>query len=207
MNKALIAAAAGAAIVAGCAGMQDPQMDAKYDAEAIQWMKRDFHARGIAKMDRLEQDEAQRLCTQYDNKPPEAVVKQIEAAEMKKIKQPADGKYMGDWKAGQTIAQSGRGMTWRDKPDAANGGSCYNCHQLSSAELSYGTIGPSLNQFGKKRGYTVENQKYVYEKIYDSKAFSACSNMPRMGLSGTLTEKQIKDVTAYLMDPNSPVNK
>ena len=98
-------------------------------------------------------------------------------------------------------------MTWRDKPGATNGGSCYNCHQLSSAELSFGTIGPSLNQFGKKRGFTVENQKYVYEKIYDSKAFNACSNMPRLGLSGTLTEKQIKDVTAYLMDPNSPVNK
>jgi len=205
MKKALIAAAAGALVVAGCASMKE--MDAKYDAEAIQWMKRDFHARGIAKMDRLDQDEAQRICTQYDNKPPEAMAKQIEAAELKKVKLPADGKYMGDWKAGQKVAQSGRGMTWRDKPDAPNGGSCYNCHQLSSAELSFGTIGPSLNQFGKKRGYTLENQKYVYEKIYDSKAFNACSNMPRMGLSGTLTEQQIKDVTAYLMDPNSPVNK
>jgi L-cysteine S-thiosulfotransferase len=207
MKKALIAGAAAAAVVAGCTSMQSKEMDAKYDAEVIQWLKRDFHARGIAKMDRLDQDETQRVCTQYDNKPPEADAKRIEAAEMKQIKLPADGKYMGDWKAGQKIAQSGRGMTWRDKPGATNGGSCYNCHQLSSAELSYGTIGPSLNQFGKKRGYTVQNQKYVYEKIYDSKAFVACSNMPRMGHSGTLTEKQIKDVTAYLMDPNSPVNK
>ena len=207
MKKALIAGAAAAAVVAGCTGMQSKEMDAKYDAETIQWMKRDFHARGIAKMDRLDQDEAQRVCTQYDNKPPEAEAKQIEAAELEQIKLPADGSYMGDWKAGQKIAQSGHGMTWRDKPGTPNGGSCYNCHQLSSAELSYGTIGPSLNQFGKKRGYTVENQKYVYEKIYDSKAFVACSNMPRMGHSGTLTEKQIKDVTAYLMDPNSPVNK
>jgi len=205
MKKALIAAAAGALVVAGCASMKE--MDAKYDAEAIQWMKRDFHARGIAKMDRLNQDEAQRVCTQYDNKPPEAMAKQIEAAELKKVKLPADGKYMGDWKAGQKVAQSGRGMTWGDKAGATNGGSCYNCHQLSSDELSFGTIGPSLNQFGKKRGYTADNQKYVYEKIYDSKAFNACSNMPRMGLSGTLTEQQIKDVTAYLMDPNSPVNK
>ena len=205
MKKALIAAAAGALVVAGCASMKE--MDAKYDAEVIQWMKRDFHARGIAKMDRLDQDEVQRVCTQYDNKPPESLAKSIEATEMKKVKLPSDGKYMGDWKAGQKIAQRGRGMTWRDKPGATNGGSCYNCHQLSSAELSYGTIGPSLNQFGKKRGYTVANQKYVYEKIYDSKAFTACSNMPRLGLSGTLTEQQIKDVTAYLMDPNSPVNK
>ena len=158
-------------------------------------------------MDRLNQDEAQRICTQYDNKPPEALVKKIEAAEMKTVKLPADGKLMGDWKAGQRIAQSGRGMQWNDKPGAANGGSCYNCHQLAGTELSYGTIGPSLLQFGKKRGYTAENQKYAYEKIYNSKAFMACSNMPRLGHSGTLTVQQIKDVTAYLMDPNSPVNK
>jgi|AP12_2_1047962.scaffolds.fasta_scaffold16853_1 L-cysteine S-thiosulfotransferase len=206
MKKALITAAATAAVIAGCAQM-DTKTDAMYDSEAIQWMKRDFHSRGIATTDRLNQDEAQRVCTQYDNKPPEAAAKQIEAAEMKKVKLPADGKFMGDWKAGQKIAQSGRGMTWGDKAGATNGGSCYNCHQLSSSELSYGTIGPSLNKFGKTRGYTTENQKYVYEKIFDSKAFNACSNMPRLGLSGTLTEQQIKDVTAYLMDPNSPVNK
>lgn len=207
MKKALIAAAVAAAIVTGCAGMQDPQMDAKYDAEVIKWMKRDFHSRGIATVDRLNQDEAQRVCTQYDNNPPEALQKSIEAAELKKVKLPADGKLMGDWKSGEKIAQSGRGMQWSDKAGSDNGGSCYNCHQLSGGELSYGTIGPSLNQFGKKRGYTAENQKYAYEKIYNSKAFSACSNMPRLGQSGTLTEKQIADLTAYLMDPNSPVNK
>jgi sulfur-oxidizing protein SoxX len=44
-------------------------------------------------------------------------------------------------------------------------------------------------------------------RIYNSKAFTACSSMPRFGHSGTLTEQQIKDLTAYLMDPNSPVNK
>ncbi len=207
MIKALIAGTAVAAIVAGCAARQDPKMDAMYDAEAIKWMKRDFHSRGMATVDRLNQDDAQRICTQYDNKPPEALVKNIEAAEMKKIKLPADGKFMGDWKAGQKIAQSGRGMTWDDKTMGDNGGSCYNCHQLSPGELSFGTIGPSLLQFGKKRGYTADMQKYAYEKIYNAKAFSACSYMPRLGLSGTLTEQQMKDLTAYLMDPNSPVNK
>ena len=50
-------------------------------------------------------------------------------------------------------------------------------------------------------------QKYVYGKIYNAKAYSLCSQMPRFGSSGTLTEQQIKDVTAYVLDPNSPVNK
>ena len=70
-----------------------------------------------------------------------------------------------------------------------------------------GSVGPSLRQFGKLRGYTVQNQEYAYKKIYDAKAYSLCSTMPRFGTSGTLTEQQIKDLTAYLMDPNSPVNK
>ena len=50
-------------------------------------------------------------------------------------------------------------------------------------------------------------QKYAYGKVYNSEAFSACSNMPRFGHKGILTEKQIKDVVALLMDPDSPVNK
>ncbi|MEO8136346.1 MAG: sulfur oxidation c-type cytochrome SoxX, partial [Betaproteobacteria bacterium] len=31
--------------------------------------------------------------------------------------------------------------------------------------------------------------------------------MPRFGHNGILTEKQIKDVVALLLDPESPVNK
>jgi sulfur-oxidizing protein SoxX len=31
--------------------------------------------------------------------------------------------------------------------------------------------------------------------------------MPRLGFSGTLTEQQIKDLVAYLLDPASPVNQ
>lgn len=168
--------------------------------------KRDFHARGIAKMDRLDLDAVQKACNQYKDNPPADLAKALEAEQMKAIKFP-DGSLMGDWKKGQRIAQSGRGMTWRDKPGAANGGSCYNCHQLSPDEDSYGTLGPSLRGFGKIRGNSSEMQKYAYGKIYNSKAYNACSQMPRLGHSGTLTDEQIKDVVAYLLDPASPVNR
>jgi len=202
MRKAIVFAGV-AAVAAGCAGMGG---EMAYREQAVGLIKRDFHARGMATVDRLNQDELQRVCTQYNNKPPADVEKRLEAAQLAAIKAPADGKYMGDWKRGQRIASSGRGMTWSDKPGAA-GGSCYNCHQLSPQQPSFGTIGPSLRGFGKTRGYTAEMQKYAYDRIYNSKAFSLCSTMPRFGHSGTLNEQQIKDVVAYLMDPASPVNQ
>lgn len=191
-----------AALVAACAGMQSGPR-----ADAVALMKRDFHAVGIAGMDRLNEDAVQAACNKYNDNPPADVAKKLQAQQYAAIKWPADGKLMGDWKTGEKIAQRGRGMTWRDKPDAENGGSCYNCHQLAPEEQSYGTLGPSLKGFGKVRGNSMEIQRYAYGKIYNSKAYSACSQMPRLGYSGTLTEKQIKDVVAYLLDPASPVNK
>jgi len=169
-------------------------------------LKRDFHPRGQAKMDRVPQDGLQRICTDTRDKPPAALAKQLEADQMKTIAFPS-GSLMGDWKRAEKVAQDGRGSMWSDKPGAPAGGSCYNCHQISPQETSYGTLGPSLLGFGKKRGNGPEMQKYVYGKIYNAKAYNACSQMPRLGYAGTLTEDQIKDLVALLLDPASPVNR
>jgi sulfur-oxidizing protein SoxX len=174
---------------------------------AAAMIKRDFHARGIAGMDRLNQDGLQALCNRSHNDPPKPVAERLQQDQLDAIKYPADGKFLGDWKSGEKIAQSGRGMTWSDGGAGANGGSCYNCHQIGPNETSFGTIGNSLFQFGKTRGNTPQTQKYVYGKIYNAKAFNLCSNMPRFGHSGTLSEQQIKDLVALLLDPSSPVNK
>ena len=40
-----------------------------------------------------------------------------------------------------------------------------------------------------------------------SKAYAACSNMPRFGHANLLTEQQIRDLMALLLDPKSPVNE
>ena len=175
-------------------------------AEVQKVMQRDFHPRGQATMERLTQDGVQRVCTETRDKPPADVAKALEADQMKTIAFP-EGSLMGDWKRGEAIAQSGRGMTWADKPGDAAGGSCYNCHELSPKELSHGTIGPSLRAFGKTRGSGPEIQRYVYGKIYNSKAYNLCSQMPRLGLSGTLTPEQIRHLVALLLDPASPVNE
>jgi len=208
MNKTKIAGlAVTAAVVAGCASMMAEGPDPS--AQALAMMKASFKAHGQAKLDRLEQDEVQRTCSQYhgDVAVPRDVAQKIESAELAAIKYPADGKYLGDWKSGEKIAQTGVGMQYSDDPKAPNGGNCYACHELTQAEVSYGNMGPSLRNFGKTRGFTPEMQKYAYAKVYNADAFSACTNMPRFGPKGILTEQQIKDVVALLMDPNSPVNK
>jgi len=174
--------------------------------EVTQVLQRDFHARGQATMERVVQDGLQRICTETHNNPPAALAKTLEADQMKTIAYP-QGSLMGDWRRAEKVAQSGRGSMWNDKPGAAAGGGCYNCHQLSPTEQSYGTVGPSLLGFGKKRGSGPEVQRYVYGKIYNAKAYSACSQMPRLGYAGTLSEEQIKDLTALLLDPASPVNQ
>jgi sulfur-oxidizing protein SoxX len=177
---------------------------ADQDVEKV--LLRDFQPRGQATMDRVLQDGLQRLCTETGNKPPAEVAKVLEADQMKAIAFPS-GSLIGDWRRGEKIAQGGRGMTWSDKPGTPADGSCYNCHQLSPTELSYGTLGPSLLGFGKTRGNSAEVQRYAYGKIFNAKAYSLCSTMPRLGHSGTLTPEQIKDLVGLLLDPTSPVNR
>jgi sulfur-oxidizing protein SoxX len=107
-------------------------------------------------------------------------------------------------------------MTWTDTSTAtsANGAQCYNCHQISKEEISFGTIGPSLYNYGKLRGVkdpydpaSAAIVQYTWGKIYNPKAYAACSNMPRFGHKGLLDENQIRHVMALLLDPQSPVNR
>ena len=116
---------------------------------------RSFRAEGQAQLDRVNPDDDNLLCAQADlagKSIDEKLAAAIEARNMQTIKLPADGKFLGDYKEGEKIAQSGSGKTWTDKADVANGGNCYNCHQISKEELSYGTLGPSLYNYGKMRG-------------------------------------------------------
>ena len=207
---ALVVAAS--ATVIGCATSPSP---AEADKAAQDMIARSFKPQGSAGLDRLNQDLAQQACSGPDA-PPEALARQIEAAAQATIVWPKDGKYLGDWREGEKLAQNGRGMTWTDasaKP-AANGAQCYNCHQVDKKEISFGTIGPSLWNYGKLRGVkdpadpaSAAIVQYTWGKLWNSKAYSACSNMPRFGHAQLLDEKQIRDVMALLLDPKSPVNQ
>jgi sulfur-oxidizing protein SoxX len=213
MKKNLFLASGGVALLlAGCASLPSPQA---LDAETQALIKAAFRDEGIAKVDRIQQDLGQSACSS-DQPPAEAVADQITAQAKASVRWPTGGQYLGDWREGERIAQNGRGMTWTDSSTAtsANGGSCYNCHQMSKAEISFGTIGPSLYNYGKNRGVSDVLSptaqpiiEYTWMKIYNSKSYNACSNMPRFGHAKLLDEKQIAHVMSLLLDPKSPVNQ
>ncbi|MEW6204015.1 MAG: sulfur oxidation c-type cytochrome SoxX [Pseudomonadota bacterium] len=199
------------ALLAACANTDSKPVVAEPSNEEInQLMLSSFKTKGQAGVDRLNQTDLQKACSLAETAPgglPDAKRTELQNAALAAVKYPADGKYLGDWKAGEKVAQTGVGLQFSDKEGTAAGGNCYACHQLAPQELSYGNIGPSLYQYGKLRGNSEEIMKYTWAKIWNSHAYNACSNMPRFGAEGILTETQLKDVMALLMAPDSPVNK
>ncbi len=210
----LILLACIAVAIAGCAASYS---SADLDKLTAGMAKAAFRDEAIVKVTTLEQDDATRECSAADaaGKPIDTkTAEAIETANLKTIQWPSDGKFLGDWKEGEKIAQSGRGMTWTDDAKTPNGGNCYNCHQIDKAEISFGTIGPSLYNYGKIRGVTDPSSaatkpivEYTWGKIWNSKAYNACSNMPRAGHKGILTQAQVRDIVGLLLDPKSPVNQ
>ena len=208
MKKTRLALTA-AIILAGCASAPSSRDD---DQRALQMIKTSFHAKGIATLDRLDQDAVQRACSSATPLPA-AVASQLEASQLATIEWPSDGVYLGNWKAGEKLAQNGRGQTWTDEAGKPGGGNCYNCHQMSKAEISFGTIGPSLYHYGRLRGVndpaspaSAAMVKYTWAKLWNAKAYRACSAMPRFGHEGLLNQDQLRDLMALLLDPKSPVN-
>jgi L-cysteine S-thiosulfotransferase len=206
MRNIVIAAAA--IVVAGTAGasaQQKPAVDsAKVDAAIVAA----FPNPPAEFKPRFDQDDTMKACSINENSPPKPVADAIQQREKARIEYPADGKLTGDWKAGEKLAQSGYGLRFSDYPPRnVNGGNCYACHQLTKAEVSYGTIGPSLLNYGTIRKFSEADTKAVYEKIYNAQASYPCSNMPRFGTNKVLTIDQIKDLVALVMSPDSPVNK
>ncbi len=212
LRTSITGLAAGSLLLAGCASLPS---SSELDRIAAQSIQGSFRDQGIAKVDRIKQDLAQAACSS-DKAPDEATVERIQAEARATIKWPANGWYLGDFREGERIAQSGRGMTWTDASTAtsANGGNCYNCHQISKQEISHGTIGPSLYNYGRNRGITGLDGptvqpifEYTWMKLWNPRASNACSQMPRLGHMGVLDENQIRHLMALLLDPRSPVNQ
>ena len=198
-----------AALALGLAGCAGGVSDDEARTRAEQIFRESFTHGNRQMAAKVEtQDEVQALCSRYRNEPPKDVAEKIEREQAAGIRYPASGKFLGDWKQGEKIAQDGYGMRFTD-PDTKrpNGGGCYNCHRIAPAEISYGTIGPSLYRFGALRGAGEATQRYAFGKIYDSQAYLACSHMPRFGHNNVLTEEQITHLVALLLDPDSPVNR
>jgi len=162
--------------------------------------------------DRLRQDELQTACSKLRGESVGSdTAARVIAMARESIRYPEGGIRLGDWKKGEEIARSGYGFRvghrTDDHSDTEPGGNCYACHQLDPAEIAHGTIGPSLTGYGAQRGRDEAVLKYTYEVIYNPHASFPCTHMPRFGANGVLNEQQIRDVMAYLLDPESPVNR
>ena len=213
--KLTLSALLAAAVVAGCASVAGP-VDLDQLTAAI--VKASVRDEGIVKASVLDTDETNRACSAADvagTPLDEATANRLQEVNLKSIKWPSDGKFIGDWKEGEKLAQSGRGLTYSDDAKTPNGGNCYNCHQIDKKEISFGTIGPSLYNYGKLRGISDDPKspasiaiiEYTWGKIWNAKAYNVCSNMPRAGHMGIMTEAQVRDLVGLLVDPKSPVNQ
>lgn len=201
------AAAAAGLMIAGCATYPD-QATTRQMAEKMVF---EAFTASPAHMKRLEQDRSQQICSKIGD----AKLSQEEAAEVVKlarasIQYPASGKLAGDWKTGDKLAHNGAGDRIRNgkiENRKENGALCQNCHALAPDEINVGNVGPPLTGYGKQRGNSDAIVKYTYEKIYNAWVYFPCSNMPRLGATGHLTPEQITHMVAYLLDPQSPINK
>ncbi len=209
MNKMLklSPSAVAMALIAGCATYPD----AASTRQAAEQMVFDAFAASPAHLKRLQQDRSQQICSKVGQEK----LTTEEAAEVIKlarasINYPVSGKIVGDWKTGDTLAHDGAGDRIRDgkvEVRKENGGLCQNCHALAPGEINVGNVGPALTGYGKQRGNSEAVAKYTYEKIYNAWVYFPCSNMPRVGTTGHLTPDQIAHMVAYLLDPQSPINK
>jgi sulfur-oxidizing protein SoxX len=161
---------------------------------------------------RLAQDEVNALCSRYHNQPPAQVAARIIELSQASLKLPADTRAMlGDWRNGEKLASIGSGghigRIQPDRPDTKRGGNCYACHTIARKEVAAGNLGPSLTDYAKVRGTGADAVRFVYAKIYNAQAFYPCSSMPRFGHNQWLTPQEIADLTAFLLDPQSPANQ
>jgi sulfur-oxidizing protein SoxX len=208
-NVTLACALAAGAIVLGCAtGGPSPEearaLGERMVSEAYPGMPAELTARA-------HQDADQKICSRPPgDKLTSEEAQRVVADARASLKYPPNGKLAGDWKVGERLVRNGGGLRVRGgrvEKVKENGALCINCHALDKREVNSGNLGPELIGYGAKRGNSEAIQKYTYEKIYNAWLYFPCSNMPRLGANGYLTPDQITHVVAYLLDPQSPVNR
>jgi L-cysteine S-thiosulfotransferase len=211
-------------IAGGCAAPESSQDTGKVDytkmsaaelgeylvMESGSWnLSQEVQEGGTAR-ERMTQDELQKICSQTRNQPSPEQAGKIIADARASITYPEGGIQLGDWRKGGELAWGGFGFRIAHNPDDHSrrepSGNCYNCHALDPARTG-GTLGPSLTAYGKQRGNNEATRRFVYEMIYNPHAYFPCTNMPRMGSKDLLNQQAIADIMAYVLHPDSPVNK
>ena len=205
-------------------GMNDPDQRAQYTemtpgelADHLIFEARGFDLdqktqEGGTVRDRQQQDPLQQACSALMGKPVDSsTASRVIALAREDMEYPEGGIELGDWKQGEKVANSGYGYRVGHKTDdhsqRSPGGNCVACHRMDPGVDAAGTIGPSLIDYADRRGTDAASRRFTYQMIYNPHVNFPCTRMPRFGANGFLTEEQIRDVMAYLLDPASPVNQ
>lgn len=167
---------------------------------------------GTTVRERLKQDELQQACSKLMGESPDSdTANKVRELANKSIETPEGGIKLGDPKKGEEIALNAFGFrvghNVDDHSEKATGGLCINCHVMDpQGNLPGGSLGPSLANYGQ-RGTGEEMLKYTYNVIYNPHTTFPCTKMPRFGQNKFLSKEDIQHIMAYLMSPESPVNK
>lgn len=218
LSLSLFAVAGGYAMADSAKKVDYTKMSAEELAEYLIFESKGFNVddktqEGGTVRDRLKQDEIQKECSKLKGKPvDEATAEKVTKLAMKAMVYPEGGIKLGDWKKGQALSQNAFGFRVGHKVDdhskKETGGMCMNCHQLEQSKVERsGTLGVSLIGYGKTLGNDEDAKKHAYQVIYNPHTLFPCTNMPRFGANGVLTQEKIADLLAYLLDPESPVNQ
>lgn len=218
VSMSLFVFAAGNAVADSARKADYTAMSAEQLAEYLIFESKGFDVddktqEGTTVRDRLTQDELQKTCSSLKGEPIDSdTADKVTQMAVKSMVYPEKGIKLGDWKKGQALAQNAFGFrvghNVDDHSKNETGGMCMNCHQLEKAMAERsGTLGPSLIGYGESLGAGEDALKHAYQAIYNPHALFPCTNMPRFGVNGLLTQQKISDLMAYLLDPESPVNK
>jgi L-cysteine S-thiosulfotransferase len=219
-----LAALASVALVLGACAATDPSENGKVDytkmsaeelgeylvMESGSWnMEQEVQEGGTA-YERMTQDAMQKVCSETRNQPSPEQAGQIIADARASIRYPDGGIRLGDWQRGSDLSWGGFGFRIVHNPDDHSrrdpSGNCYNCHTMDPSRPG-GNLGPSLTGYGAQRGNNEATRRFVYEMIYNPHAYFPCTAMPRMGAKNLLSEQAIADIMAYVLHPDSPVNR
>src|SRR5690625_8022948 len=84
----------------------------------MQVLRASFEERNEVTLDRLEQSEMQRACSVAERTGeamPSEVAQQIAVSACESVKFTEDGEFLGGWRQGEDIGESGPGCRWCDK--------------------------------------------------------------------------------------------
>lgn len=125
MKKIILVLIASAAVI-GCSGTAQEK---DYRAEMLKLIESDFKSKGPVNVEQyMQQDDVQKFCSSLEGqKATLEELSKIRDSQLKTVKYPTDGNYLGDWKVGNEIANNGKGGQFSDAVGTVSGGNCYGC--------------------------------------------------------------------------------